>query len=707
MVLQGEANECGLACLAMVAGAYHRQRNTHWHLGELRRRFARFGWGATLGDLKSTASELGLAARGLRAEPSHLKQLRLPAILHWNLNHFVVLVRVGVTGCVIHDPALGRIRVSWAALGEHFSGVVLELWPEASSIGASVAADEAVRASLGLGDLWAAIQLGRGDVSWVLVLSVLAQVLLLLGPLHLQWTVDEALLAGDTHLLAVLAVGFAIVLALRSTADWLRGLVVVHLSAACSMQLASRLLRQLIALPVTWFEARRVGDVASRFASLRPVRDFISQGAAAMIVDALVVLISLLLMLVYVPWLAGLVLLWHCVYLLAYAAITPSLRRLGLAGVVAEAAEESHVLETIRAIHSVKVYDQAGPRHERWQSLHAAALDRGIRLGQRQLGVQVVAGLAAGAELILTLYLLAHEVLAGTLSLGMLFAFVTYRGHFAGALASGVEHVLALRMLRIHLTRIEDIWCAQAETHPPVTSASKRVEDADSVERPGVVVELVRVAMAYDGGAKLFDDLTLSVRAGEFVAVVGPSGAGKTTLLKAILGLLPVSGVVRVDGRAPRSAVSVGCVLQEDGFFAGSIADNVCLFQPPDEDRLLACLADVGMLDVVRGLPMSLDTQVGDIGLGFSSGQMQRLMLARALYRGPELLVLDEGTANLDKASAAAVHGLVSGLTCTRVVVTHDLEFARTADRVLALDGGKLSAWSVGSARTSEAQCAS
>lgn len=701
---QSEANECGLACLAMVLAAFE----PGWHLGKLRRSYPRLSRGATLSDLQGAAQSLGFAARGLRAEPTHLRELRLPAILHWDANHFVVLVRIGVRHCVVHDPAAGRVHVPWSELGERFTGVVLELWPEGPARGAIQGAC-AARPRLALRDLWSTVRIGRRDVAWVLLLSGLAQLLFLLGPLQLQWTVDEAVVVGDTHLLLVLAIGFGLVALLRGAVDYLRGLLVVHLAAACSFQLTSKLLRQLVSLPVTWFEARRVGDVASRFASLGPVRDFVSQGAAGLVVDLLVVLLSGVLMLVYAPWLAGLVLVWHSTYLLVYAMVTPSLQRLGLAGVVAEAAEESHVLETIRAIHSVKVYNQEGPRHERWQSLHATTLDRGVRLQRRQLGVQVFASLAAGAELIVTLYLLAHEALAGVLSLGMLFAFITYRGHFAAGMASAVERLLALRLLRVHLARLDDIW-GEAEAGGVEARLSRRHGDTarPAGARGGVAVRLERVTISYAGAPPLVDGLTLAVSAGEFVAIVGPSGAGKTTLLKAVLGLLPVDGSVRIDGRAPGDGrVAIGCVLQEDGFFAGSIADNVCLFQPPDPDRLRACLAGVGMLDMVCALPMSMETQVGDIGLGLSSGQMQRLMLARALYRQPELLVLDEGTANLDGESARVVHQLVAGMANTRIVVTHDLDFARAADRVFVLESGRLTRWQDPPVRTSRALSAS
>ena len=315
--LQSETNECGLACLAMVMGCY----DPDVRLSLVRRRFPQYRRGATLGDLKRLAGSLGYSARGLRAEPRQLKKLRLPAILHWDLNHFVVLVRVSVRGCVVHDPAIGRVRVAWPALGKRFTGVALELWPDG---GRQVRARTTPR--LRLRDLWASARLDRGEVLWVLLLSVLAQAFLLLGPLQLQWIVDEALAAGDVDLLTVLALGFTWVLVLRTATDWLRGVLVVHLGAAVTHQLAATLLERLLRLPLSWFEARRVGDIASRFASVGPLRDFVAQDLAGLVVDGLVMAFALLLMLAYAPQLAGIVLLWHVGYLFAYVALAPSLQ---------------------------------------------------------------------------------------------------------------------------------------------------------------------------------------------------------------------------------------------------------------------------------------------------------------------------------------------------------------------------------------------
>ncbi len=689
--MQHARAECGLACLAMVAGYFDRQCS----LTGLRRRFAGHYHGLTLKNIAGYAQALGMTSRGLRAEPEDLRRIKVPAILHWNMDHFVVLVSVKRKGCLIHDPAQGRIFCSWSELGKCFTGVVLELWPGEEATGAQSKQTPGFGAQASdftLVDLWRMISASRGQIVWVLVLTLALQVMVLVGPWHVQWTVDEALLSGDVHLIGVLCLGFGLLLICRVLTFGLRGLLVMYLGHGVSFQLACQLLARLLRLPLTWFEQRHVGDIISRFGSLQPVRDLLTQGAAAAVVDLLMVLLSLLLMFVYSAALAGLVLAVHGVFMLAHLCFVPRLKRYAMGLVVAQATEQSHLLESIRAIHNVKVYSQEAERLRQWQQLHAHTLGASMSLHRTQLGLATAAMVTGGAELIFIVYLVAHQVLDGAFTLGMLFAFLSYRGQFTERLRGLVDQLVGLRTLQVHLQRLGEIWC---ET-PEAIALDPSESCGPSEPSP---LQLCNVRYQHNqASAWVLDGVNLTIAPGEFVAIIGPSGGGKTTLLKLLMGLImPTEGHIqwgelRLAGDVCAALRSrSGCVLHADAFFSGSIAENITFFAQQDMQRLERCLAAVGMLDVLKQMPMRFNTQVGDIGTGLSSGQMQRLLLARALYRDPQFLFLDEGTANLDPHSAAVIHQLVQQLNCTRIVVTHDLSFAAHADRVLRLDGGGLS----------------
>ena len=696
--LQDTRNECGLACLAMVAHVY----NADIDLYSLRHRFASSGQVLSLQGISEMAAQIGLQTRGIRCEPDGLKQLKHPAILHWQMEHFVVLVAVRARDCVIHDPNLGRLTCSWQEVNDKFTGVALELWPDSSGMRPHPAP-----ARLGLKQLWVLLQRGRGQLYLLVLLTLALQTLVLLGPWHVQWTVDDALLSGDKAMISVLCMGFALLLLLRVAAHLLRGLVSLQLGFTLSFYLGGYLLQHLLRLPDRWFESRHVGDVVSRFASLQPVRDLFTQGIAVMLVDAVMVLLSLLVLFVYHPAIALVVLATHSIFLLLQMLAVGRLRQQTLGVVVAQAQEQSHLMESIRSIFNVKAYQQENTRLSQWQNLHAKSLKHALDLQQTQLGLGAGAIFVSGAELIVVIYLAAHAVLAGSLTVGMLFAFLSYRSHFTERLRSLVDQWLNLRAMTTHLDRLADIWFTESESQTLDSGAG-----AESVDTR-VVHDLRLDAVDFRHDERdpwLLQQANLQISPGEWIAIVGDSGTGKTTVLKMLMGFVgPCTGQVFLGRRPLRGPViqslrrSSACVMQGDTFFSGTIMENITLFEAPDFPRVLACLDVVGMREVVEQLPLQHLSPIGELSSGLSTGQMQRLILARALYREPDYLFLDECTANLDQGSVRHIQALVGKLNCSRIVVTHDWGFAAAADRVFELRNGQFHQLEIKNAATRSA----
>ena len=680
LALQNKRNECGLACLAMVVGFYDRTVS----LADLRRRFPGFEQGATLKDLVECARALGFASRGLRAELDGLKQVRKPVILHWNMDHFVVLVSVNRRGCIIHDPGQGKVLCLWSEVNQKFTGVLLELWRERTQ------PDLFDPRQSRLMSVLKQLSAGSGaQIAWVCVLSALLQIMLLAVPWHVQWTVDEALLSADRHLIGVLCFGFGGLLIARILTHYIRGLMVMHLGHLLSFRLACAMLRHILHLPITWFDQRHLGDIASRFASLGPLRDLLTHGAAAILVDSLIVVLSIVLMWIYAPALAAGVVMIHLCFALVQLAFLPKLKRAALSLVSSQALEQSHLLESVQAILHVKVYACEDDRLACWQRLHTQTLNHSLQLQSIQLMLGTGSLCLAGLEVIVLIYFAAHQVLDGLLTVGMFFALMNYRGYFAERLRGLVEQLVNLSTLQVHVERVCEVW-----DEPGEDGLTRGMQYPDEPAR----LRLCQVGVQpHVKQPYVFQDLNLEIQPGEFVAIIGASGAGKTTLLKLLMGLTePSMGRVEWGDVALREQAcaalrrQTGCVLQGQTFFSGNILDNIVLAGEPDMNQLWAWLSALDLTATLRRLPMGLYTPVGDLNSGLSSGEMQRLLLVRALYKQPNYLFLDEGTANLDADSSVRVRELLKAMQCTRVVVSHDLTFASAADRVYLLSGGCL-----------------
>ncbi len=683
-LLQSEAAECGLACLAMVA-AHH---GLETDLPALRRRIAISAQGMTMLGVLKAAQRLGLTGRGLRLEPEQLGGLRLPAILHWDMNHFVVLVAIRGGRATIHDPALGVRRLALAEVGQHFTGVALELLPTPGFRPGR----ETRR--LRLGDL-----VGRLDGAWralgiALLLSLVLQLLVLAGPFHMQLAVDEAVLAGDGGLLAALALGFLLLMLIRLAADQLRARVLVAISQAIGFQAVANLFHHMIRLPVEWFARRHVGDLVSRFNATRPITDLLSQGLVAALVDGVMALLTLGMLLLYSPLLSAVVLTALALHVAVRLGGWRMLRAREEAAIEAEAREQTTFIETARAIQTIRLFGHEAEREALWQGRHAAAVAREAALARAREGFRGAKELLAGVELVILVWLGAGLVIAGDLSIGMLFAFMAWRQQFQEKTAALVDTAVRFRLLDLHLQRIADI--AHTETEKGLDGAVALVP-RDVEGR----IELRGIGFRHgEDEPEILSGLDLAVAPGEFVAITGPSGGGKTTLLKLMLGLLrPGSGQVLLDGRPLDAAgmaafrAHAGVVMQEDQLLAGSIAENITFFDPrPDLGRMRDCARMAGVDEEVMAMPMTYSTLVGDLGAALSGGQRQRLLLARALYRRPRVLLMDEGTSHLDVAKEREVNAALAQLSITRIVIAHRPETIAAADRVLVLRDGRLHA---------------
>ncbi|MEL7347784.1 MAG: peptidase domain-containing ABC transporter [Pseudomonadota bacterium] len=683
LVRQAEAAECGLACVVMIAGAYGR----HVDLCRARHAAGVSLRGATAADVMEIAASHGLASRALRLEPEAMHHLRLPAVLHMDMSHFVVLERVGRRSVTLCDPARGRVRVSRTELARRFSGVAMEFAPTDGF--------EAVRdtSRLRLTDLWSSLRGAWRAGAQILALTLLLQVTGLVAPLYLQIVVDEVLVKGDIDLAAILALGFGATVVFAAFSKWLHGTALLGAGAAVEAQTTINVFSHLLRLPTDWFERRNVGDVLSRLDSLNEVSQFLSERLISAMVDLAFALALIAILWLYEPRLAAITLGALALTFLIRLVLHTPLKRRGEQALIAAATKETHTIETLRGVASIRMAAGEERRRQSWLNLHAADVDAGLRLGRLELSAKTVNELILGLEMVLVVYVAARLSLSGEFTVGMLLAFMAYRDQTTRRVASVIDHIMTFLMLRLHLDRLADVVTAEPDRAPPAAPAA-----VVAGGRP-LPLSLHGAGLRY--GPRMpwvFEGLDFTLKPGARVAINGPSGCGKSSLLRVLLGMTPPSaGEARWGGRlleGPTLAqyrCAIGAVLQEDALFSGTLAENITFFDPsPDLDRVSEC-ARIAEIDAdIEAMPMRYDSLVGDMGAALSGGQKQRVLIARALYRRPSILVLDEGTAHLDPEREDRIFATLRRLEVSLLFVAHRETTLHAADEVYSMTPGGL-----------------
>jgi ATP-binding cassette, subfamily B, bacterial len=673
---QMEATECGAASLAMVLAAH----GHHAPLSEVRRACGVSRDGASAFALLSAARAYRLDSEGVKVELEELRQLPLPAILHWDFAHFMVLERLRGERAVLVDPAAGRQVLELKQLRPHFTGVALVFAP-----GDGFAPRGRPRLSLArYRDLLRRFLPSLGQL---LAASLMLQMLGLALPVATQLLIDGVITTGRASWLWALALGLTGALTTRALLDLVRSWVIQGLQASMDLGLMARFVEHLLRLPLPFFSQRNPGDLIQRVQNNSIVRALFSSQSISALLDALLILGFAGLMLAYHVGVGALVLLLGAGRVGLAAALRQRLRQVSVAEQTACGRESSALLDALSALETTKSSGAEGLLAERGanrtsERIHWSLERRRIEIAQTHLMV-LLQGLAAAT----VFWVGGRNVLAERMSLGVFAALLTLQGLFMSRLDTLLRAVTQLQYVGGHLLRLDDVLETERE----------RSGQSDPGRLQGAI-ELKDVSFGYSTAAPLaVQRASASIRPGEMVALVGPSGAGKSTLARLLLGLyLPTEGSVRFDGRDLReldlSAVrrQVGVVLQETFLFDDTLRANLCLDLHVSPADLAAAATAACLREVVEARSGGYDARVGENGILFSGGERQRLALARALVHRPAVLLLDEATSALDLETEARIHANLAGLRCTRIIIAHRLATVRRADRILVMDGGRI-----------------
>ena len=681
IILQAEAAECGLACLAMVAG-YHGYQTS---LTELRRKFSVSLKGVNLQSLTTAADMLGLSGRGLRCDLEDLSKLKTPCILHWGLNHFVVLKKTGRKKVVIHDPARGKRTLVLEEASKYFTGIVLELTPTPDF--EKKEDKERVR----IFDLWSKMTGFIPVILQIIAITVILQVFAVLSPLVNQLVVDEAIAKGDASFLKVIILGFALLLFIQTAIGVLRSYISMYFGTLLNFQMRSNMLRHIMRLESEFFEKRHIGDIMSRMGSLKPVQNLFTSAFVTILLDGIMAVATGVIMFLYSPMLAGVVCGIIALSFLSRLITFPYVIRVTEEQIQKDADLQTISLETIRGARAIKIFGREQERHAHWQNSYADSVNVGLRLQRFGIGSGAANGIIFGLLELGIYYLGAMLVINQELTLGMFFAFQSYRGQFSGRINSLIGLYFSFRTVGLHLERLADIIYADQEkgVDAPLLIGKKVTGN--------IKVEKLRFRYG-DNEPWVLDDVNIQINPGDKVALVGPSGGGKTTLLKIMVGLHnPQEGDVLYDKRSLASTGvrairnQIGVVMQDDRLMSGSISENISFFDPEmDQEKIELCAKAAYIHEDIMNMPMGYQSLIGDMGSILSGGQKQRVLLARAFYNSPNILFLDEGTANLDPKSETKIVNLLKRLPITQVVVAHRQTAIEGCNRILHVENGEV-----------------
>lgn len=684
IILQVEAAECGLACLAMIMGHY----KNYIDLTSFRRRETISIKGITLQNIIDVAHRNNMTTRPLRLEMEELNKLKLPCILHWSLNHFVVLVAVKNYGIIINDPAHGQRKVLWEEVSKEFTGVALEVSPNEKF----ERKDE--RNNLKLRDLFRKTDGLKTTLTYLFFASLGLELIAIIMPMASQVIIDEVIVTLDKNLLTTIAIGVGLLILLQMIIATARTWMVMLFSTRLNVQWNAGLFDHLTRLPLDYFLKRHVGDVLSRFGSLGIIQTTITTDMVQAVMDGLMAVGMLIMLFIYGKWLAVVTIIAVTLDAIARFIAYRPYKQASEEGIVYNAKKDSHFIETLRGMASIKLLGLRERRRARWLNLLVDSINVGLKTQRYDLIFGRINDAIFASDRLIMMVVGAYFVMDNKMSVGMLVAFLSYKDQFTGRIGSLIGAVFKLRMLSIQSDRISDIALTPTEkdtadyslTHDTIALLDKKHFEQ---------LECRDLGFRYSPAEPwVFQKLNIQIPQGKSVAIIGPSGCGKSTLLKAMMGLtFPEEGEILYKGQniAKQSLdiyrQNIAGVLQDDGLFSGSIADNICAFDDnPDQVRIVDCAKKAAIYDDIMTMPMQFETFVGDMGSSLSGGQKQRVIIARALYRQPDILFLDEATSHLDELTESHIADTLKTMHVTRVIVAHRPATIALCDLIIIMD---------------------
>ena len=673
--------ECGAACLAMILNFHGRKTS----VAECREICGVGRDGTTAQTIARAARSYGLRAGAFSVEPKDFQHVRLPAIAHWEFNHFVVVERWSQRWVEIVDPAGGRRRLSAAEFEAGLTGVVMTFEP-------GIHFEPLRNRTQPIWRSYIASMLRAPGAAGLIAQVVGASLcLLFLGlalPLFTKVIVDRVLPFRNVGVMGILAAGLALTIVAQAVAGCLRTVLLLSLRSRLDLQMMLGFFEHLLCLPFSFFQQRNSGDLLMRLGSNTVIREALTSQSLSAILDGALVVGYLAILGARAPLFCALAFGVGCLQIALLLGTFGRRRDLNQRELAAQSESQSYLVETLSGVTALKASGTEDHVLEHWASLFAGEMNASLRSGQLSAVVDATMTMLHALSPVVLLWAGTFQVLYDGMSLGTMLALTALATAFLEPLSSLVSNGQRMQLAAAHLERISDVVNAEPEQDSSLVQSAPRLTGR---------IDFRNVSFRYDPNSPfVLRNISFSVAPGQKVALVGHTGSGKSTLAMLLLGLFePSEGDILLDGiplrrlnyRSIRS--QFGVVLQEPFLFSGSLRQNIGFGHPNLEfDAIVeaARLAEIQM--EIEQMPMGYETRIAEGGIGLSGGQRQRLSLARALARKPAILLMDEATSHLDVATERRLERNLSQKACTRVVIAHRLSTICDSDQILVLESG-------------------
>lgn len=570
VILQTEIAECGLACLAAIL-SYH---GYHTDLRTLRQKYPLSLKGATLADIVRFANQMNLTSRALRLELDELSHLKLPCILHWELNHFVVLYQVNNESITIMNPAIGWQKITMVEVSKKFTGIALELFPNTQF------EENQANKKINILGLLKGVSGLKRSLFQMLLLAASLEVFALISPFFMQWVIDHVIVTADKNLLLTLTLGFGLLMILQQLIGLLQTWVGMHLATTLNMQWKANVFKRLLDLPNEYFAKRHLGDVISRFGSIDNIQNTLTSTFFVLILNSIMAIFTFALMMFYSPTLSLVVIVTLLIYIVIRWISYYPLRNATEENIIHAAKQSTYLMETLRGVQSIKLFDKQQQRHCTWLNLFVNTVNASLTTQKLSALFGFANQFLFGIANITLIYLGATAILNGSFTVGILMAFLAYKGQFESRAGSLIDQFIQIKMLGLHAERLADITLNETE------SEIIKYNHVPKLENEPLILKVENVSFRYaENEPYLFQNINLEFKDNEAVVLTGQSGCGKSTLLNILTGSLkPETGTVTINGHnihqiSPSFIRELsGIVRQDDVLFAGSIRENISFF---------------------------------------------------------------------------------------------------------------------------------